>query len=628
MRIVLFCTIFFIFSQSIHSAEVTNHPDVKENEKQLILESLSHDKTWLTLLGFANRNTYSDILSKEFFLASDGRKNPFAELVATIDAFTEPVSSNPNEHAQCRYRGRYVWLDSKINLSDYGVTQHTPCPAYLRFSNDDTIESVSLMFASGYFGNPASFYGHLLLKFNTPEFEKSDLEDYSVNFGAIYPPTETIPVYILKGLFGGYKATYTHQEFYQRNLNYGELDLRDLWEYELNLSASEVELVTAHTWELIGSKYRYYFFNRNCAYQLGILIQVITEAKLVGNRSLWQIPQSLMQNLSNTEHDENSLVKNVIYHPSRQSRLYQRYSKLSLDEKKLTTKIIRSTHLLNSDEFQMLSVGNKQNILDVLLDYYKYASIRKKITESEFKKNYNKILSERFLLPAGDEKESFSGNSPPHNGRRPSYISFEYSYSDEVDFTNLRIRPAFYDSLDYGSGHTKNSSLSMGELNFKETDGEIKLESIGIVSIESLSRNLTRLPGDRRLSWFVSSGIENDDFRCDDCYSFKLNGGYGFARSYFRDRAISAIFLGGGYFGDSFTEEDFHITPRFVTNIDFSQVFRVRFEAKQDFFIKDIGNEPILKIDARFELSTNRDLRFGLEDNGELLGSISFGYYW
>lgn len=128
------------------------------------------------------------------------------------------------------------------------------------WSRTGAVEGISVIFASGHLSNPASFYGHLLVKFNSPgERAAEDLLETTLNYGAVIPPNEGAISYIINGLLGGYNSTFTHLEFFQHNHNYAETQLRDLWEYELDLTPSEVDLIVSHTWEVLGKDNKYYF---------------------------------------------------------------------------------------------------------------------------------------------------------------------------------------------------------------------------------------------------------------------------------------------------------------------------------------------------------------------------------
>ncbi|OAD23791.1 hypothetical protein THIOM_000370, partial [Candidatus Thiomargarita nelsonii] len=68
--------------------------------------------TWLKLLHYERNN--SVVLTKNFFISSNGRNNPSAELSATINAYFAPWDGNMDEHARCRFPARYFWLSQQL----------------------------------------------------------------------------------------------------------------------------------------------------------------------------------------------------------------------------------------------------------------------------------------------------------------------------------------------------------------------------------------------------------------------------------------------------------------------------------------------------------------------------------
>ena len=77
----------------------------------------------------------------------------------------QPLSGDPDAHAKCRFPARLMWL--REQLADYrDALADIKCPAFSAWAAIDDVASISLIFASGYLDNPASYYGHLFLKFN------------------------------------------------------------------------------------------------------------------------------------------------------------------------------------------------------------------------------------------------------------------------------------------------------------------------------------------------------------------------------------------------------------------------------------------------------------------------------
>ena len=289
----------FVLISDVH-ATVINSSNLDYYVHEAKTTRLYEHSTWKKLLVYErqwpDRNIRSAVHSESFFNASTGYKDPAAELIATIEAVIKPLDGNPDLHAQCRFPARYLWLKDKLELTEKDVPS-IDCPEFDEWSMKGEVDSLSIVFATGFLGNPASYYGHTLLKLNNKGLNSNRLLDISVNYGAIIPDGEDPVTYIAKGLLGGYNAGFSHTEYYFHNQSYGEIELRDLWEYELNLSPDEVRMILAHTWEVMGKEYTYYFLNKNCAYRMGELFEIIDGIKINPDTRFWVIPQA--QVLSN-----------------------------------------------------------------------------------------------------------------------------------------------------------------------------------------------------------------------------------------------------------------------------------------------------------------------------------------
>jgi len=486
-----------------------------------------------------------------------------------------------------------------------------------------------MIYATGYLGNPASYYGHLLLKINTGDINKtSNLEDAAVNYGANVPPNENMILYILKGIFGSYASSFTSQKYFYHSHNYGESEQRDLWEYQLNFNQSDQLLLIAHLWEVLGAEYTYYFFNRNCAYRMGELLQLVLDKPLVDPQRPWQIPQAVIQRTANYDYQGEPLVKSIIYHPSRQSRLYQRFNQLSGTDQLALKAIVKQPDELNTRTLSDLSTLSQHKVVDTLIDYYEYVRDPKAGTQDKFNELYRRSLSKRYQLPPGDTGVKFKSENQPQLGRNPSYLSGGIiSNHERGQALRLWLRPAYYDSLDASYGHIKNASLSMAELKLDISSEELRVLEFNIVKIESLRRNLTGLPGDRHASWYLDTGVEQHNLACDDCLDFKLRSGYGYASSFWRDKLLISGFIGAGFLGDSFKNDWLYSSASTNLNLELTPKIGFRVELEKRFFYSNQVQE-IAQLQARYATSKQSDLRVFYGWNQSSEAGIYLGYYW
>ena len=176
--------------------------------EQALERQLSQHPYWLKLLHFysfaesvGQWSFKSDVESSGFFLSAKGKTDPQAELKATIKALLAPAGDDPNQHARCKFIARFNWLQSKL---DFPELPKQACPLFERWANLGEASGISIVFVSAYLKNPASIFGHLLIKFNSTNslFGHSLLRP-TLNYGAKITPGDNPFMYALNGLFGG-----------------------------------------------------------------------------------------------------------------------------------------------------------------------------------------------------------------------------------------------------------------------------------------------------------------------------------------------------------------------------------------------------------------------------------------
>jgi hypothetical protein len=617
-RLFLFCSIllFCPFLQANNTHTSTE------------LEKLSSSDTWLKLLVYADDQSY--IRSPKFFFSKDGNSNPLAELSATLSAFAKPVeNADPDSHAQCKFPARYTWLKQQIDINSVGITD-VSCPKFNQFTQQQSVNSVSVIFATGFLANPASYYGHLLIKLNTEDKFKhqNTLQDTAINFGADIPLDENMALYVIKGIIGLYDASFTQQEYFYHEGNYRESELRDLWEYELALEQQDTNLLVGHIWELLDADYTYYFFNRNCAFHMGELLQLVLNSKLADSERLWMTPQSVLQNLSATNYNNQPLVRKVKYHPSRQSRLYQRFSFLNKQQKTTLFDIVGQPENIAKSDLSAFALIEQHQIVDTLIDYYQFMR-KEEDGRSDINNNYYKqSVLLRYQLPSGPAIEQFNSDSPPHLGNKSSYSSVPVLHNSELGFYGqIALRPAYYDALDAGEGHVSFSALSMGELVLGFTDNHIFMKDLSLLKIESIRANKTGLPGDRNYSWYIDVGAAQREMSCNNCEAIKVNSGIGYGFEGIPELNITG-FVGGGYLGENINTDDGYLSTKIISTWYAFERFSSRLEFEQRFYSG--GKKDFLtKLNGRYLLQQNLDIRVSIaKDQSANEFGLSFGWYW
>jgi len=597
-------------------------------------EALATHAQWLKLLhyqadGSSPSGWRSTVLSPEFFLAPDGATNPGHELAATLQALAAPAAGEADAHAQCRFPARDLWLRRALDRDDTWPRQ--PCAKFRRWSADESTQAISLVFATGYLANPASYYGHILLKFNAPKSAKvSDLLDVSVNYGAIVPDGVDAVSYILNGVLGGYDGGFSHIEYYFHSHNYSENEHRDLWEYELDLAPHEVRLLTAHAWEILGKKFRYFFFRENCAYRMAELLEIIDGVDIMPARP-WTIPQSVMRKVADVSRDGRPLLSRVTYRPSRQSRFHDRYLRLDGAGRHAVGRAVASADYLGTPEFQALGPAARTAVADTLIDYFEFRyGGPKAAADRATAPGYAAALAARFQLPPETTPHAVPAPPAPHSGRRPGWLSGGAVRNAELGTgAAVQWRGAYYDALDGDGPHLAHSALTMLDTRLAFYRGEARLERLDFINVESVQAAVSRLPGDEGKAWSVTAGLVQQYAGCpEDCLMLRFDGAMG--RSLRLGRSLLAGAQIGGALHDNVNGEGI-ATGRGDVFADVTLGRRLRARLRYRHRI-EVDGEVIkpesVQMQARLQLDANADLRLEFDHDVVDQTRLTLGWYW
>lgn len=581
------------------------------------VQKLSQSNKWSELLHYRPSVfsiPRSEIRSPDFFLSPNGSTDLKAELDATLKAMAEPVGTNSNLHAQCVFPARLNWL-KKVTSEKARNWPKVDCPDYSKFSHQGKIESISFLFATGYLSNPASYFGHPLIKFNLPQAKMpSNLLDVSVNFGAVTPADENSFIYAAKGLFGGYDATFTHRKFYYNNHAYGEVELRDMWEYRLNLTPEEVEYIYSHIWEVIGKKFPYFFLSENCATAAAQLLEDAVGIKIMPTYLPYSLPYTFFDRLAVTKKPNGeSLIASVKLIPSRQSRLIAHYKQLDEKQKDSVHKIAdgKGVHEI----LKSLPLEKRALALETLFDYYSFKSLqdRTELPKDEDANTKRELLIERLNLPVNIGSDSAEYNiRTPLDGPRPFLLRTSavqsLRFKDGLEF---QFRTAYYDFLSLDFGRPKNSEVRVFDATFVSFDKALWLRKLDLIAVTTLNLSQTGLPGDGGIGWRFSTGLETLNLACRDCTHFKIEAGFGKGITLF-DRLTLFTMLDLRAQTPTLESGSLAATPMAgglinwfssgLINTEFSYGYRGYLE-------KDDANSEIIKIDNRLGLSREWDLR-------------------
>lgn len=480
-----------VFSKTILASTYDSTPYVQ----QALQAQLDQYPVWHKLVHYDSLSGKQQVLTDGFYLSDTEIFSPKTELIATIEAYFADDEAYVDGKAQCTFPARYLWLSQHIDLPNYDL-RNASCTKLEQWAKFDEVTSISAVMVSGYFGNPASTFGHSLLKFNSKNEQR--FLDLTFNYGALVPENESVIVYIFKGLLGGYESGFSDGYFYSQDMVYSRTEFRDMWDYELQLSDYERHLIMAHLWEVSGKKFRYYFLTENCAFKIGeILALVEQDDTLTQNANLWYAPIELFNRIEQVdEKRQHSYIKNIEFVPSYERRLNAQIAELSTSERAGLTYWIKHKQF---DETTSLSPQSKIRVLNTLIAYYEFKNIAEP-QQNDYKELKRKVLVARLSLPTAkidpieiETLPSPKETSPPMKFAGGTLVNEDQSYG------TLSWSPFFYSST--GLNSLQGGELVVFDLLMRLNDQSAELEYLDLMSIRKMPSFGFGLTGGFDLGW-------------------------------------------------------------------------------------------------------------------------------
>ena len=491
---------------------------------------LSDDRYWHLLLHYRQNLTGGYTSEQDdtgFFLASNGKTDPRAELEATLaQFFSAELVGRSRQPAQCAFVARYHWLSEKLGI-DTGRLPAQRCERFERWVGEFDAQSISLIFPSAFMNNPASMFGHTLLRIDQKgQTEQTRILAYTINYAADVPPDEGV-LFAVRGIFGSYRGYFSTIPYYLKVQEYRDIENRDIWEYRLNFSDGQIRRMLMHAWELGNASFDYYFFKENCSYHLLSLLEVADPSLSLTDRFLfWTVPADTVRLIT----QQPGLVGEIAYRPSRSTQIRRKRATLSDEERRWMERITEDPSLIRSDEFRRLSPERQAFVMDLTSDYLRYRGVADEEHAASYKEKNRAILTGRSALRVKpDEMRIVPFASAPEQGHKTSRAGLGVGWRNDDTYEELAIRAGYHDLLDPEIGYTPDAQIELLSAKFRHYNrkDETRLEQFTLANVLSLSPmdSLFKTP-----SWKVSAGTQTIRHNaCTLCTNWNLNGGIGAA---------------------------------------------------------------------------------------------------
>lgn len=556
------------------------------------VSAFAQSAEWLKLLHYHKTfGGYKGLIETDtFYLSPNGRTNPADELQAEITSFQ-------TGDTKCRFPTRFNLLEKQGfiagNLSD--------CTEYQQFLQDVQPAGVTLLFTDAFMSNPASMFGHTLVRIDTAR-KGSQMLAHGSNFGAASGADSGI-AFILKGLLGGYNGKYSLSPYWTVINTYNNIENRDIWEYRLNLTEEEQLKFVNHLYEMKDAEIQYFFLTKNCSYMILELLEAVRpELNLSNHYNYYAIPLDTLK----TVRAVPNLVGEINYRPAR-------YSKIKHQLKQMNhTQYAAFRQGINDHDYNMpkLTEAEQRQVLETQYQYYQYIYSAGKMELKDYRKNSFAVLRRRSALPAAEELKP-EGYDPSL-----SHGSFQLSFSGGVynhqSFEQINIRPAYTGITDDNNGLIRGAGVKVLETAWRWYNQKHKLVLQKFTGLEIYSlvpANRVFSPYSYKTDYSIKREYnpQNQDEGYVGNIEFGIGKTFGLTDSFWLYGLLNAHGQYGEFIPDNYW---LGLAPEIGIFADFSPL-RIHLSAENTFATARFGNR--LQYKAETALGLTKDLSFGFE---------------
>lgn len=579
----------------------------------------AYSPQWLKLLHYQKSGDgYVSVVEKgNFFLTDDGMKNPQSEYDEAIRLFNKKDNLK-----KCDFPARFMILLKEGKVSG----SLDDCEEYQQYLSDVQPKAVTLLFTDAYMNNPSSMFGHTLFRIDTKR-KGTQLLAHGANFGAD-TGDEHGPLYILKGLWGGYYGHFGLHPYYDVINLYNNIENRDIWEYELNFSDEELALFVAHMWEMQDAHIRYYFASKNCSYVLLLVLEAAkSDLDISSQFEYYTVPLATLKAVNAVP----GFVKNVNYRPSRQSKLKYRAAQMNKNQMSVFRDIIKEDKV----DLDTLDEEERADVLETAYQYVQYQYVEKSLELTDYRKKSFKLLKERSKI--ANQRQYFNelkeGKNPAlaHEAKQGSLL---FGVRNGEAFQEIAFKPVYTSLMDDSYGLLKGAEINMVDTKIRHYDRQNKyvLEQLKLLHVTSLSGCDVMF---KPISFEIDAGINRlFNPKTENDYTAAVvgvSGGQSYAAT--QDLLIyvmsegDIVYSGGlnhyGYLNGA-------VKGGFYYNHD---KWRLKAEAKQIFSTSYLARGQTYKAEGSYGLTRNVMIYAGYElhnskwhDDEELMAGVKFSF--
>jgi len=503
----------------------------------LALSELARHPIWLALTHQARRSLAGDsrraLNEARFFFHPEGARRPDLELDATLTAFELPDTQLALAN-RCRFPARHLFLAEQGLVSpERGVCKELD--AWRKTIGDFQL---TLIFPEAFLGNPASMFGHTLLRLDPIATRTDGKADSLLSWALDYSASaegDVGAIYMIRGLIGGYRGKFSLARYYERIKVYSDWQDRDIWEYPLDMAREDRERMLLHVWELREVTLPYYFFTQNCSEKILELLEVgWSRLERAGGFPPAITPVDTLRAMAAL----GDIVGKPVLRPSPATRLQNAMSRLSSDGADRVEALAEGRLAVDNPTLADLDDPSRGKLFELAYDLLRHRYLSGKATEADSRGRSRALLLARSRIKTEVEADpaplSTRDRIPPDRGHGTARVELAGGVQDRDGFIELHLQPAYHTRIDAPGGFAEGGEIKALDTTIRvfPKNGRIRLHEFVLLDVSTASP--WRRPF-RPLGWRFDLGLRTRLFsrRNDNGLEpepvFRVQGGVGAA---------------------------------------------------------------------------------------------------
>ena len=559
---------------------------------------------------------------KNFYLSGNNSNNAEKELLTTIAGFYD-TELKDDKNPQCSYIARFNWLSNKLAI-DPTTLPAVNCKKYNSWRKNIKPEYTTLIFPTYHLNSPSSMFGHTLLRLD-PGIDKGESKWLSVaiNFGANPPDGENSLIYAYRGLAGGYPGTFVTDYYYKKIQEYNRIEHRDIWEYRLNLTIEETELMVTHLWELQNIDFDYYFFDENCSYRILELLEVARPGtELTEEFIITAIPIDTVKAIQKA-----GMVESLEYRPARATTLSYMLEQVPEQHHETAIQLSKNIETSKNPAFTNLSKDEQRQLIEIAYKYLRYQQAEEGRDPAIAKQSFQ-LLKLRNTYPKS-KNPAVPAPVSPDKGHGSKRTSFALGKRLDNYYGEFGFKMSFHDLEDNEKGFLQGASINIGSLQIRAEENEtIRLYRLDFVDIFSLA---PRTQFFKPVAWRVYTGFERQLTKGVDQLAYHVTGGGGGNWKFLGDNQFYTLATGRLEINKQLKhtiEPGLGFITGFLSHFGWSTA---RLEVSGEHFTGNMYRLRALYI-QNFVINTNNSLRiyakYELQENNTEFSDINLSYQY